>query len=173
MTPNIHNVFSVSISSALAAALGGVECMHVCPRFVHLGVAVDSNALLYVFSIFIAYRFEAVFALRTGRMFCWATEGLWKTRALGGRDAGVPPFKTLALNKETLQAEDSMRVGYCPKMLLYALDELFYVYAQVKNSQRMEDKLVLAYEILFISTNCCTDQQNGIKKTGCLMPWPC
>ena len=51
-------------------------------------------------------------------------------------------------------------------MLLYALDELFYIYVQVKNSQKVDDKLVLAYEILCISTNCCTDRWNGIEKTG-------
>ena len=50
----------------------------------------------------------------------------------GGRDAGVPPFKMPTLNKETLWAKDSMRDGYHPKMLLYVLDELFYVYVQVK-----------------------------------------
>ena len=87
-------------------------------------------------------------------------------RALGGRDAGIPPFKMLTLNKETLWAKDSMRDGYCPKMLLYVLDKLFYIYAQVKNSQRPDDKLVLAYEILCISANRCTDQWNGIEKTG-------
>ena len=51
-------------------------------------------------------------------------------------------------------------------MLLYVLDEIFYVYGQVKNSQRADDKLVLAYEILCISANCYTDQQNGVEKTG-------
>ena len=95
-------------------------------------------------------------------MFTQATEGLWKMRALGGRDAGIPPFKMLTLNKETLQAEDSMRDGYHPKMLLYVLDELFYVYAQVKSSQRLDDKLMLAYKILCISTN----RWNRIKKIG-------
>ena len=84
-----------------------------------------------MFFYFIAYRFEAVFALQTGRMFTQATEGLWKTRALGGRDADIPPFKMLTLNKETLWAKDSMRDGYHPKMILYALDELFYIYTQV------------------------------------------
>ena len=107
-----------------------------------------------------------VFTLRTGRTFTQATEGLWKTRALGGRDAGIPPFKMPTLNKGMLRAEDSMRDGYHPKMLLFALDELFYVYAQVKNSGRVDDKLVLAYEILCISTNCCTDRRNGTEKTG-------
>ena len=62
----------------------------------------------------------------------------------GGSDTGIPPFKTLTLNKETLQAEDSMRDGYHPKMLLYVLDELFYIYVQDKNSRRPNEKLVLA-----------------------------
>ena len=110
--------------------------------------------------------FEAVFALQTGRTFSQATEVLWKMRTLGGRDACVPPFKMPTLNKETLWAEDSMRDGYHPKMLLYALDELFYIYAQVKNSQRADNKLMLAYEILCISANCCTAQWNRIEKTS-------
>ena len=48
MTPGIHNVFSVSIGDVLTTTPGGAECMHVCPHLVHLGVAVYSNALLYV-----------------------------------------------------------------------------------------------------------------------------
>ena len=90
--------------------------------------------------------------------------GAMEDRALGG-DAGVPPFKTPTLNKGTLRAEESMRDGYHPKMLMYALDELFYIYAQIKNSQR-DEKVVLAYEILCISANRCTDRCNGIEKTG-------
>ena len=140
--------------------------MHACPHFVHLGVVVYSNALLYVSLFFIVDRFEAVFALQTGRTFTQATEGLWKTRALGERDVGVPPFKMPTLHKEMLWAKESMRDGYHPKMLLYMLDELFYVYVQVKNSQRVDDRLVLAYEILCISANCCMDRWNGIEKTG-------
>ena len=58
-----------------------------------------------------------------------------------------------------------MRNGYHPKMLMYALDELFYIYVQIKNSQR-DEKVVLAYEILCISANRCTDRHNGIEKTG-------
>ena len=59
-----------------------------------------------------------------------------------------------------------MSDGYHSKMLLYALDKLFYVYVQIKNSRREDDKLMLAYEILCISANRCTDRQNGIEKTG-------
>ena len=79
----------------------------------------------------------------------------------GGRDVGIPPFKMPTLNKETLQAKDSMRDRYHPKMLLYVLDKLFYIYAQVKH-----EKLMLTYEILCISANCCMDWCNGIEKTG-------
>ena len=162
----IHNVISVSISGALTAALGDTECMHTCPLL--LGVVVCSNALLYV----------SLFLLLTDlRQFSpcelaghsprpqkgYGRQGPWG----GGKQASLP---SRCLNKETLQAEDSMRNGYCPKMLLYALDELFYVYAQVKNSQRPDKKLVLAYEILCISTNCCTNRRNRIRRLACLMP---
>ena len=90
--------------------------------------------------------------------------GAMEDQGPGGRDMGIPPFKTPTL-KGTLRAEESMRDGYHPKILLYMLDELFYVYAQIKNSHR-DDKVVLAYEILCISANRCTDRHNGIEKTG-------
>ena len=119
--------------------------MHACPHFVYLGVTIDSNALFYIFP---GYR------------------GAVEDEGPGGRDMCVPPFKMPTLNKEMLWPEDSMRDRYHPKMLLYALDKLFYIYAQIKNSWRVDDKLVLTYEILCISTNRCTDQWNGIKKTS-------
>ena len=143
-----------------------MECMHTCFHLVHLGAVVYSNALLYV----------SLFLLPTDlRQFLpceqkersprpqrgYGRPGPW------GRDVGVPPLKMPTLNKETLWAKDSMRDGYHPKMLLYMLHELFYVYVQVKNSQRLDKKLVLAYEIL-----CMTDR-TGSKRLVCLMPWPC
>ena len=101
-------------------------------------------------SSFVAYRFEAVFALRTGRTFSQATEALWR----------------LTLNTMMLRPEDSMRDGYRSKMLLYALDELFYIFSQVKSLQAVNEKVILAYEILCLSTNWCTDRWNGVEKTG-------
>ena len=92
-------------------------------------------------------------------------EVLWKTRALGERDMCVPPFKMPTLNTKTLHPKDSMRDRYHPKMLLYVLDELFYI-SQVKNLQRADEKVILTYEILCISANRCTDRQNGVEKTG-------
>ena len=130
-----------------------------------LGILVYPNALPHV-SLFVD-RFEVIFTLRTGRTFTHATKGLWKTRALGERDAGVPPFKTPTLNKGTLQAAEIMRDGYPPKMLLYALDELFFVYAQIRDYPR-DERVVLAYEILCISSIRCTDRWNRVEQTGVL-----
>ena len=93
-------------------------------------------------------------------------EGLWKVRALGGRDACIPPFKMPTMNTETLCHEDIMRDGYHLKMLLSTLDELFYIYPQIKNLWRADEKIILAYEILCISANQCTDQWHGVEKTS-------
>ena len=84
----------------------------------------------------------------------------------GGRDACIPPFKMLTMDTTTLCHKDTMRDGYRPKMLLFALDELFYIYSQIKNLWRADEKIVLTYEILCISANWCTDRQHRFKKTG-------
>ena len=93
-------------------------------------------------------------------------EGLWKARALGGRDVCIPPFKMLSMDIGTLHHEDVMRDSYWPKMLLFALDKLFYIYAQIKKLWRADEKIVITCEILCLSTNRCTDWQHGLEKTG-------
>ena len=99
----------------------------------------------------VACRFEAVFTRHTGRTFSQATEGLWKSRALGGRDECVPTFKTPSMHPGSLCHEDVLYNGYQPKMLLYALDELFYVFDQVKKERSADEKIIVAYEILCLS----------------------
>ena len=93
-------------------------------------------------------------------------EGLWKSWALGGRDACIPPFKTLTMDVDTLCHKDAMRDSYWPKMLLFTLDELFYIYSQIKNLWRVDEKIIITYEILCISANWCTDWWHGFEKTG-------
>ena len=66
----------------------------------------------------------------------------------------------------TLCNEDMLCEGYWPKMLLYALDELFYVFDQVKWQQGMDEKLIIAYEILCLSMLRCTEQWHGAEKKG-------
>ena len=51
-------------------------------------------------------------------------------------------------------------------MLLYALDELFYVFDQVKWQWGMDKKIVVAYEILCLSALQCTEWWHGTERTG-------
>ena len=93
-------------------------------------------------------------------------EGLWKSRALGGRDVCIPPFKMPSMGISSLRNEDIMRDGYCPKMLLFIFGELFYIYDQIKKQQRPDEKIIVAYEILCLSANWCTEQWHRFEKTG-------
>ena len=95
--------------------------------------------------------FKAVFTRWTGRTFSQATEGLWKSRALGGRDACIPMFKTPTMQPGSLHHEEVMCDGYRPKMFLYTLNELFYIFDQVKWQRGLDEKIVIAYEILCLS----------------------
>ena len=56
--------------------------------------------------------------------------------------------------------------GYQPKMPLYALDELFYIFYQLKWQQGTDKRLIVAYKILCLSTLRCTEQQHGLEKKG-------
>ena len=87
----------------------------------------------------------------------------------GGREVCISSFKMLSMGIGSLCHEDVMRDGYCPKMLLFALDELFYVYDQIKKQWRPNEKIVVTYEILCLSMNRCTEQLHRFKKTG--MPY--
>ena len=59
-----------------------------------------------------------------------------------------------------------MRDGYRPKMLLYTLNELFYIFDQVKRQRGLDEKIVIAYEILCLSTLRCTERWHGLERTG-------
>ena len=51
-------------------------------------------------------------------------------------------------------------------MLLYTLDELFYIYDQVKRHRGIDEKWVVAYEILGLTTLHCTEHRGGVEKQG-------
>ena len=86
-----------------------------------------------------------------GKAFSLATDGLWKSRALGGRDECIP-IQELHYAAWLPAYEDVMHAGYRPKMLLYALDAFFYVFDQVRQQWGVDKKIVIAYEILCLST---------------------
>ena len=70
---------------------------------------------------------------------------------------GVASFKTPTMLRNTLWHDNIMQEDYRPKMLLYALDELFYIYDQVKRHRGIDEKIVVAYEIISSVVLCCTE----------------
>ena len=94
-------------------------------------------------------------------MFSLATEEDWKHKS-----DGIARFKSPTMQRSTLQNEDVLCEGYRPKMLLYALDELFYIYDQVKCHRGVDEKLVVVYEILGLATLCCMEGRGGSEKQG-------
>ena len=94
-------------------------------------------------------------------MFSLATEEDWKHKS-----EGIASFKMPTKQHGTLQNEDILHKGYRLKMLLYALDEIFYIYDQVKHHRGIDEKLVMAHEILSLAVLCCTEHQGGMEKQG-------
>ena len=54
-------------------------------------------------------------------------------------------------------------MGWCPKILLYALDELFHVFWGMGTND-LNGQQVVAYEILTFASLCCTEQSSKPKK---------
>ena len=77
-----------------------------------------------------------------------------------------PPFKMPSMQVGSLHHEEVMRNSYRPKMLLFALDELFYIFNQIKKQQRADEKIVVAYKILCLSTQWCTERCHVVEKTS-------
>ena len=69
----------------------------------------------------------------------------------------VASFKLPTMQCGMLQNEDILHEGYRPKMLLYTLEKLFYIYDQVKHHRGINEKLVMVYEILSIAVLCCME----------------
>ena len=106
-------------------------------------------------------RFEAIFKRRFGRMFSYGAEDEWKYKS-----EGINSFKMPTIQHDTLWHNNVMQEGYRLKMLLYTLDKLFYIYDQVKHHRGIDEKFVVAYEILSLSALCCTECQGWMEKSG-------
>ena len=100
-------------------------------------------------------------------MFSLAMEEDWKCKS-----DGIASFKMPTMQCGTLWNKDILREDYRPRMLLYTLDELFYIYNQVKHHRGIDEKLVMVYEILSLTVLCCTawNAEVGWKNRACQMP---
>ena len=95
------------------------------------------------------------------RTFSLATKEEWKCRA-----DGTATFKMPTMQHKTLWNEDVLCKEYRPKMLLYALNELFFIFHQVKRQRGVDERLIMAYKILCLMALQCTERQHGSEKHG-------
>ena len=65
----------------------------------------------------------------------------------------------------SLHHEEVMRDGYRSKMLLFVLDELFYIFDQIRRQRSADEQIVVTYKILCLSAQWCTEQWHGAEKT--------
>ena len=84
------------------------------------------------------------------------------------KSKGVTSFKIPTMQHHTLPNEVVLHEGYRPKMLLYALDELFYIIDQVKHHRGIDEKLVVVYQILSLAVLCCTEHRGWVEKHSVL-----
>ena len=102
-----------------------------------------------------------MFKRHFGRTFSYAAEDEWKYKS-----KGITSFKMPTMQHNTLWHDDIMREGYWPKTLLYALDELFYIFDQVKHHRGIDKKLAVVYEILSLAALHCRECWGWVEKTS-------
>ena len=94
--------------------IGGVVCMESC----------------YINLLFL-YRFEVIFNQCFNAAYTIDTELMWHHVSELQANFKVPTYKVVG---GTLILVDKERVGSCPKMFLFTLDELSYVYRCINNT---------------------------------------
>ena len=138
--------------------------MHACLRVVYLGIVVYSNALLNV-SLFLS-------SIDSRRYLPYTQEGHWPKPQKGygrpgpwGEGCGHPSFQDTNSSQRDA-ASRREHEGRVPSQNAVCAGRIVVrLHTQIKNSHK-DDKVVLAYEILCISANRCTDRRNRIEKTG-------
>ena len=83
-------------------------------------------------------------------------------------------FHTLTFKRETGAALDMLRTSYHPRVLMYALDELFFVFKKLR-ANNFDMQSMVAYEILQIVSHQCMEWHGSEKKKenmlGDAYPW--
>ena len=106
----------------------------------------------------LALRFDVIFYRRFSGRFC--NEHLWCHTNEEAVD-----FHTLIFKREMGAALDMLHTGYCPCILMYSLDELFFVFKKLW-VDNFDVQCVVAYEILQIALCQCTEWCRSKKKKG-------
>ena len=91
------------------------------------------------------HRFETIFRWCFNAAFSKDYEHLWQHASETMADSSSPTFDTDDLSPCSIK-----HTGSCPKMLLYALDELFHVFRGMGTND-LDGQCVIAYQILSLA----------------------
>ena len=125
---------------ALKSRLGGSD----------KGIVLNDLALIFRFGVIFKKCFKGKFSK--------SNEHLW-----WHVDVEIADFQMLTYEWDTGAPIDVLRTGSHPCMLLYSLDELFYVYRGVGEND-MDRQCVVAYEILKVASLYCMEWCGSQKK---------
>ena len=103
------------------------------------------------YNLISTHRFETIFHHRFKASFPNDAEKYWYFTSKNFADYYAP-----TLLHETLVPYNKIQEGMHPKMLLYALDELFYVFRRV-GVNNIDGKCIVAYKILSLASLHCIE----------------
>ena len=109
-------------------------------------------------NLFFLHRFEVIFNWCFNAAFSIDTELMWHHMLELQANFKAP---TYAVMGGALTPMDKEHVGSCPKMLLFALDELSYVYQCIDSTDAQH---IVAYEMLSFASHRCMEQYDGRPK---------
>ena len=142
---------------AHVAHLRDVLCVH----FACIEIYIRKNDQGHALSLLtLAFRFDVIFHRHFGGRFCRGNEHLWHHA-----NKEVVDFHTPTFEREMGMALDVLHTGYHPCILMYMLDELFFVFKKLR-ADDFDMQYVVAYEILQIALCQCTEWCGSKKKTG-------
>ena len=117
----------------------------------------------------LVFRFDVIFHRCFSGRFCKGNEHLWCHV-----NKETVDFHILTFEREMGMALDVLHTGYCLRILMYMLDELFFVFKKLQAND-FDAQCMVAYEILQIALHQCTEQHRSKKKKentlGDTYPW--
>ena len=103
-------------------------------------------------------RFDTIFRRRFKGAFCKGSKHLWKHV-----NEDLADFQMPMHDGKTGTPIDLRRTGMSPCMMLYTLDEFFYVFLGIGIND-IDMQHVITYDILTVALLCCTEQCGSPKK---------
>ena len=112
----------------------------------------------HVIYLILLCRFEIIFRWCFDATLCKDNEHLWRHV-----NKSLADFKMPTYDGEVGTPCILKRTRMCPRMMLYAMDEMFHIF-QGMGDNNVDGQCVVAYEILTLASLHCTEQCSCTKK---------